>query len=336
MIVSQIKQLFYRLPKETKSIEWPKDMGQHQSRLYAELQLWCDEIPGVVSALQLSDEYDRDDWSLRLKQVYYATVILLFQPSQAFPRPSDEALLLCFRIAVRQVEGHHEQHERNVLYPGWRIVQNIFSAGSTIVYCFWVSQAVQLSNEVKQLPSTLRMCSNLLVACGEWWPSAKRGQGSFAKIMDVTLENLNSLSESRCQQPGGHSMGIWDPNVNAVQRESTELFPGFHIPPSMSETPVTLSPSGITHDLRNTSDFTSSLHHDSNRKDSIPPVVCQANFYDSFGRTMDEEPVRPQTLSMEVPTDANVPVYQEVQELLSDFWTGNTVWNHDQTNQFGF
>jgi hypothetical protein len=209
-IISEIKLLLYHLPTQMSSIIWPTNLEECQKRLHTELDSWHYQIPEAADAMVLVDESDRRQWYIKLELQYFAAIVLLFQPSQVFHKPSDEALLLCFQCAARQIQGHNTLHEQNALYPSWRAVQSVFASGATMIYCFWTSKVVRSSPEAADMPRMLRMCSNLLSIGGEWWPSAKQGKISFEKVVDVTLRKLSDIQSRSSSKHSKRPVYGWD------------------------------------------------------------------------------------------------------------------------------
>lgn len=345
-IISEIKLLFYHLPNQMSSLIWPQDLEGCRQRLHHELDVWYTQIESVAQSLVLVDEKDREHWYIKLELHCFAAVVLLFQPSQVFNKPSEEALLLCFKYSARQIESLNRLHERNALHPGWRSVQSIFSSGATMIYCFWTSKRVQRSTEAADLPKLLRMCSNLLTIGGEWWPSAKQGKFSFEKVVDVTLRKLGDLrsgsSSKRSKRPiydwepqaaqnpsptsasayatGRHPGGAYDTDIGLLSHSSSsmtgfESFAGFNAEDSR----FSLDPSSYAdnENLDLSHSWGSQLR--ANLGEEPHTALGDAENGESLSETYDQD----QNFTKGMPSSVDL----EIRQFLAEFWATNSDWN---------
>lgn len=193
--ISKIKLSLYHLPSMANTSVGSSDYDA-QKRLHHELKEWAAGIQPVCMQLQVS-EPERQRWRLHLEALYYAALVLLFQPSQIFPTPTNEHTNLCFNAAADQLSCYNALYESDMLQVDWKTVRSIFACGATIIYCFWTSRSVQNSAAVAHLASSLRMCSTLLIVGSVWWPSVRRGTASFERLVELTLRKANSNSSQR-------------------------------------------------------------------------------------------------------------------------------------------
>ncbi|KAF2193958.1 hypothetical protein K469DRAFT_727427 [Zopfia rhizophila CBS 207.26] len=157
-LISEIKLLFYHLPAQVSAYVWPADIESTQESIKQRLEKWRHKISS---------------------------------PSQAIPRPSEDAFLVCYRCAASRLKVYNDLYNADSLYQSWRSVQGIFSSGATMIYCLWTSTAVRHSIPYTQSMRDLRTCTNLLTVGGEWWPSVKKGKESFGRAIDALLKKLN-------------------------------------------------------------------------------------------------------------------------------------------------
>lgn len=191
-IVSQIKSIFYSLPSEKDQDIWSIDHDSHKTRLHIELNSWFSSIAEVSSNLPISDP-EKQRWRLQLEQLYYAAVVLLFQPSQIYRKPDAGGLRLCCNAAIQQISCYNSIHEQDMLQFDWRTVRNIFACGATIIYCFWTSDTTSASSLCAQMPNTLRACTSLLAVGGIWWPSVKKSKSGFERLVDLSLQRVHDM-----------------------------------------------------------------------------------------------------------------------------------------------
>ncbi|RFU28113.1 hypothetical protein B7463_g8221, partial [Scytalidium lignicola] len=227
--ISEIKLLLYHLPTGLNSFVWPTDLDGWQADMHTRLRDWQAELANVSH--QLDQEMPQDECRrlcTKLEVQFHAAMMLLYQPSQVYPVPSEASLSLCFRSASQRLRGYSVLHEMDNLRQSWRSVQSVFASGATMIYCFWTSKAVQESTTLTEMSRDLRICSNLLSVAGEWWPSVKKGKASFEKIVDLTIRKLASLPSGTSGSQRAHeiptigsgNLTTAEPSSNMMQNSS--------------------------------------------------------------------------------------------------------------------
>ena len=335
-IISETKLLLYHLPTQMSSLIWPTNLQECQQRLHVELNLWNSQVSEIVDSMVLVDESDRQQWHIKLEMQYFSAVVLLFQPSQVFPKPSDEALLLCFKYSGDQIQGHNRLHEQNALYPGWRSVQSIFGCGATLIYCFWTSKFVRSSAEAANLPKMLRMCSNLLSIGGEWWPSVKQGKISFERVVDVTLQKLSEKHSGSSKKRSKQPTNDWEAQSrpipafkNAASQSSVVVYDSdLGFTPRMigfQQDEMDDQSSGATFDSIYPEQMSQKLAQSwSSGTQAKPGYRSQATLHDTeIGRNVSTMNDMAQNITDETPNSIDL----EIQEFLAGFWTGSQGWN---------
>ncbi|CAG8400646.1 unnamed protein product [Penicillium salamii] len=193
--ISEIKLLFYHLPNlpaATRTFVWPTNISEIQCQIKSDLDDWLTEVSNVSPSPDMEEEeklklhYEK----LRMEQLYHNTVALLFQPSQMFPSPSQDALLLCYRSCSRRLQVYDTLSNQEMLMYNWRNIHGIFSSGATIVYCIWASRHLHNTMPFEKILRDLRTCSNHLSIGSQWWPSVRAGKESFEKMIDLIIKFL--------------------------------------------------------------------------------------------------------------------------------------------------
>ncbi|GKZ35609.1 hypothetical protein AbraIFM66950_006309 [Aspergillus brasiliensis] len=195
--ITEIKLLFYHLPKQLRPLVWPKDLENHQAQIKLDLDAWLTE----TSLIQPPTDREEDRISvqhekLRLEILYHSAVTLLFQPSQVFRSPSPSALQQCYQSCSRKLRIYDYLSTEEQLYYNWRNIHGIFSSGATLLYCIWASPSLQATVPFADVLRDLRTCSNLLSIGGQWWPSVRNGKGSFDQMVDLTIRQLSRTQTS--------------------------------------------------------------------------------------------------------------------------------------------
>ncbi|KAF2622140.1 hypothetical protein BU25DRAFT_215798 [Macroventuria anomochaeta] len=203
-IISEIKLLFYHLPSRVSAYVWPSDEQSSQAIIGQKLEDWRNMLNNITGSSQYDDEerLEQEKYKLKLTSQYYAVMVLLHQPSQAIPQPSEQSILTCYRCAAKRLNIYNHLYQLDSYFQSWRSVQGIFSSGATMIYCLWSSSLVRRTIPTSAAMRDLRTCTNLLSVGGEFWPSVKKGKESFSRAMDALARKLDQLHHEQPQQYG--------------------------------------------------------------------------------------------------------------------------------------
>lgn len=104
--ISEIKLLLYHLPTRTHSFVWPTNLTEIQKSIKFDLDDWLQRVQRIVPSDNMDEEERIIFQFQRLKheQLYHSAVCLLFQPSQSFPSPSQEALKFCYESCSKRLQ----------------------------------------------------------------------------------------------------------------------------------------------------------------------------------------------------------------------------------------
>lgn len=201
-IISEIKLLFYHLPSRVSAYVWPSDEHSSQAIIGQKLEEWLDALNEIAGSLQHDDEerLEQERYKLKLTSQYYAAMVLLHQPSQAIPHPSEPSILTCYECAAKRLNTYHHLYQLDSYFQSWRSVQGIFSSGATMIYCLWSSSLVRRTIPTPAAMRDLRTCTNLLSVGGEFWPSVKKGKESLSRAMDALARKLEQLYREQYQK----------------------------------------------------------------------------------------------------------------------------------------
>lgn len=193
--ISEIKLLLYHLPTRTHSFVWPTNLIEIQTIIKTNLDEWLSGVQQITAVENIDDQESAIFHLQKMKheQLYYSAVCLLFQPSQSFPSPSQEALKLCYNSCSKRLQIYDAVSSQEMLYYNWRNIHGIFSSGATIVYCAWSSEELQRTVPFSKLLRDLRTCSNHLSIGSQWWPSVRSGKESFEMMIDLIIKHFSDL-----------------------------------------------------------------------------------------------------------------------------------------------
>lgn len=193
--ISEIKLLLYHLPTRNHSFVWPTNLTEIQKKIKFDLDNWLADVDKINPAGDMDEEQiaSFQIQKMRHEQIYHSAICLLFQPSQMFPSPSQEALRLCYQSCSRRLQIYDAVSSRDMLYYNWRNIHGIFSSGATIVYCAWASRDLQQTVPFAKLLRDLRTCSNHLSIGSQWWPSVRNGKESFEVMIDLIIKYFSDV-----------------------------------------------------------------------------------------------------------------------------------------------
>ncbi|KAI9151241.1 Tricarboxylate transporter ALT9 [Paramyrothecium foliicola] len=310
-IISEIKLLFYHLPSQLNTYAWPSHHESSQAAIRRKLEEWRAELMAIASSFPVEYEERRLDhrkYEMKLTSQYFAAMIILYQPSQAIPQPSEQSLLICYQCAASRLNTYNNLYNADGYYQSWRSVQGVFSSGATMIYCLWTSDLVRRSVPILSVMKDLRTCTNLLSVGGEWWPSARKGKESFSRAMDALLKSLDSARHDN-QRPQLGSLDGTRPKRRLGPSESMAedlVFP---------QDTATGSESTEEHvkDLQDGTDFTQvSADYESIDWQVMGNDIFPEGTQPIYGLTVD--------MSQDS-SDATVEAF------LSEFLSGDTAWN---------
>lgn len=200
-IMSEIKLLFYHLPSRVSAYVWPSDHKSSQASICQKLEEWRNALHEIAGSSQHDDggKLEEGRNKLKLETQYYAAMVLLHQPSQAIPHPSDRSILTCYECAVERLHIYHRLYQLESYFQSWRSVQGIFSSGATMIYCLWSSSLIRRTIPNAVAMRDIRTCTNLLSIGGEFWPSVKKGKESFSRAIDALARKIDLLQRQHQQ-----------------------------------------------------------------------------------------------------------------------------------------
>lgn len=234
--ISEIKLLLYHLPTRNQSFVWPTNLPEIQTRIKSELDHWLLRMQSIVPEGEVTDEENLDFQiqKMRNEQLYHSAISLLFQPSQMFPSPSQEAMRLCYQSCSKRLRIYDAISNQDMLYYNWRNIHGIFSSGATIVYCAWASPDLQRTLPFAKLLRDLRTCSNHLSIGSQWWPSVRSGKESFETMIDLIIKYFSDI---QLQIQGLSPPAQRQRRPISSQKEDSQLPPSYNSVSGMEDYP---------------------------------------------------------------------------------------------------
>lgn len=185
-IVAEIKLMVYRVAQIPERFPWPTNLSQWQQDAYQALQALLQEAKNALRPNRLFNRGSYSDQVLpTLELKYHHCVTILFRPSPAFPRPSAEALRICFESAGETIRIHSDLLRFGRLNNSWLAAHTVFVSGITMLYYAWMTPSI-LQSESSDFYRRQKSCSEVLAALGRTWSVAKDALEKFDKLVEIT------------------------------------------------------------------------------------------------------------------------------------------------------
>lgn len=135
-----------------------------------------------------------------LELAYSQAVISLYRPSPQIPTPSEMAMAHLAESASHFIRLYRRLHRENKLRLFWLATQNLFGAGTALLYAYSHSSEVRERISYRALESDTRGCSSVLWAMVERFPAAKGKRDAFdmisSSVLDSILSTMSNLPSS--------------------------------------------------------------------------------------------------------------------------------------------
>jgi hypothetical protein len=193
-IIAEIKLIIYRVSKSPEDFPWPTDREACQKHLYLKCKSLLDEmmadLPHHGSSANMMLSSGATLQTLKLK--YYHCIMIIFRPSPAFPRPTEQALKICFEGAFETIRIYAELHRFANMANSWLTAHSVFVAGITMLYCLWVGHQVRLQTAFQTFTKQASSCSKLLEALAKTWSLAENARVKFDRLVQITINSWRS------------------------------------------------------------------------------------------------------------------------------------------------
>lgn len=126
---------------------------------------------------------------------YETALFYLFRPSPNIPEPTGPQLAKMASSAAKMITLYRRFFCSRQLTIYWQAMENLYSAGTCLMFGYVQSQEVQGFLSYSDLESLVRICSSVLWGMAERFPSFQGRRDAFDKIASKTLADLNSHSK---------------------------------------------------------------------------------------------------------------------------------------------
>lgn len=169
-------------------IEWQKGM-------YERIKAWYDFPPRdhTPGGQELKTVLRPDMWEL----AFHRALLYLYRPSPMIPSLSDLAFATLAESSLKVIHLYRRIFLENRVTILWQAVENLFSAGTSLLYSYVNSAQVQHNVNLRSLEANTHMCSSILWGMVERVPEYKSKRDAFDIIVAKTLAGLTPDAGSR-------------------------------------------------------------------------------------------------------------------------------------------
>ncbi|ETS75319.1 hypothetical protein PFICI_12263 [Pestalotiopsis fici W106-1] len=173
---------------------WPVnstlDLDRWQHQMHARLWAWYKKCPGG-SNLNDDQRINLENFELSL----YRALLFLYSPSPNISEPSDAALVALSEVATNLVQIYSRSFREYKLTILWQAVENLSSAGTSLLYSYTHSASVRQRVAIKRLESLVHTCSSVLWGMVEHFPAFKGKRDAFDILASATMADITANAE---------------------------------------------------------------------------------------------------------------------------------------------
>lgn len=165
----------------------PIDLEQWQQEMHERLETWYKDSPlgenlgsvenGVIETFEVN---------------YHNAVFYLYRPSPNIPTPSDLQLVAMTQAATDMIRLYRQFFREHKLNIYWQAVENLYSAGTALMYAYGHSPRVRELLTFRSLESLVHTCSSALWGMVERFPAFKGKRDAFDLATARILADLGT------------------------------------------------------------------------------------------------------------------------------------------------
>ncbi|KIW47019.1 uncharacterized protein PV06_02633 [Exophiala oligosperma] len=167
----------------------PVDLDRWQQDMRSRIQAWYDETPRKHN---LTDGERKNVENFEL--TYYRALLYLYHPSANIPTPKEASLMSLAEAASKMIQLYRRFFTEHRLTIYWQAVENLFSAGTALLYSYVNSKQVRDHITMHELETLVHTCSSVLWGMVEHFPDFKGKRDAFDIVAFKALADLNKSS----------------------------------------------------------------------------------------------------------------------------------------------
>ena len=157
--------------------------------MHHRIQRWYEATPRIETLTQ-NERRNLQNFEV----TYHSAFFYLYHPSLNIPYPSEAGLLALTDAATNMIQLYRRFFNQRHLTIYWQAVENVFSAGTALIYAYVNSSTVQERVTLRDLESLVHTCSSVLWGMVEHFPDLKGKRDAFDLVVSRTLADLRDSS----------------------------------------------------------------------------------------------------------------------------------------------
>ncbi|KAF0323185.1 fungal specific transcription factor domain-containing protein [Colletotrichum asianum] len=182
-IQSEMQQVLYEKPSSPYS---PVPMDDWQPKMRDRIDEWLRNIPAGDNLNSL-DKTVVETFEL----THHTALFRLYRPSPNNPNPSGTQLLAATQSATKMIHLYREFFRRKRLTIYWQSVENVFSAGTTLLFAYTNSAEVREAISSQSFQSLVNTCSSVLWGMVEHFPAFQGKRDAFDTASSRVMMELS-------------------------------------------------------------------------------------------------------------------------------------------------
>ncbi|KAF4816979.1 Positive regulator of purine utilization [Colletotrichum siamense] len=182
-IQSEMQRVLYEKPSSPYS---PVPMDDWQPKMRDRIDEWLRNIPAGDSLNSL-DKTVIETFEL----THHTALFRLYRPSPNNPNPPGIQLLAATQSATKMIHLYREFFRRKRLTIYWQSVENVFSAGTTLLFAYTNSAEVREAISSQSFQSLVNTCSSVLWGMVEHFPAFQGKRDAFDTASSKVMMELS-------------------------------------------------------------------------------------------------------------------------------------------------
>ncbi|KAJ9155239.1 Positive regulator of purine utilization [Pleurostoma richardsiae] len=218
-IQSEMQTVLFQAPSPPYQ---PIDLERWQQEMQGRLEAWYKDSP-LAENLSSLEKGVTETFEVN----YHNAVFYLYRPCPNIPTPSSPQLVAMTQAATNMIRLYRQFFREHKLNIYWQAVENLYSAGTALMYAYGHSSKVRELLTFRSLESLVHTCSSALWGMVERFPAFKGRRDAFDLAASRILADLGTSFATSGEAPA-LPWTAYDGNLRQSQL-------GLALPPTASD-----------------------------------------------------------------------------------------------------
>ncbi|CAG9947077.1 unnamed protein product [Clonostachys rosea f. rosea IK726] len=191
--------LYERMPSLYSQV----DYARWQNTMAEEIRSWYNAVLQESRPSEIGSSNIAPPEILEL--AFQLALMLIYRPSPNNPAPSDPALSALATCSMEVNQLYKRFFRENKVRFYWHAVENVFNAGTSLIYAYAHSAAVREQYSRRSLDAAIHSTSSVLWAMVEHFPAFKGRRDAFEVIASKTLADFGEHNATEGSSLASHA-----------------------------------------------------------------------------------------------------------------------------------